>query len=131
MSLLNIIQNLFGNNADTNVQDLPENNTQHPNPIFDNLNGHLFKKALTSNPNAVLLDVRTSMEVRSGALPGAINIDFMSSNFMQKVAGLDKSKTYLVYCRSGNRSGQACQMMHKMGFDVRNLMGGIGAFPQK
>ena len=124
--MINLLKKLFGIN--TQQEALPENDTTHPDPKFDNLMGAMFKEALLADPNAILLDVRTGMEVRGGALPKAINIDFMSSNFQQKVAALDKSKTYFVYCRSGNRSGQACQMMHKMGFDVRNLMGGIGAF---
>lgn len=130
--MFNFLKNIFGNAAteDAAIEEVLANNTSHPNPQFDNLNGQLFKKELKNNPNAVLLDVRTPMEVRSGALPDAVNIDFMSNAFAKQVAALDKSKTYLVYCRSGNRSGQACQLMHKMGFDVRNLLGGVGAFPK-
>jgi rhodanese-related sulfurtransferase len=96
---------------------------------FDNLPGNLFKQEYKASDNAVLLDVRTKGEVASGTLPGAKNIDFMSADFATKVGALDKSKTYFVFCRSGNRSGQACKAMFKMGYDVRNLMGGIGAYP--
>ena len=126
---MSFFQNIFGSNTDTTDQAV--NETQHPDPKFKNLNGKLFKAALLADSNAVLIDVRSSMEVRGGALPNAINIDFMSSSFKKNVAALDKSKTYLLYCRSGNRSGQACQLMHNMGFDVRNLVGGIGEFPMK
>lgn len=130
--MLNFLKNLFSGAATETAE--PEaailNTTSHPNPQYDNLTGQLFKQELKDNPNAVLLDVRTPMEVRAGALPKAINIDIMSSNFTKQIAALDKSKTYLVYCRSGNRSAQACKIMYKMGFDVRNLLGGIGAFPK-
>ncbi|MCC7245044.1 MAG: rhodanese-like domain-containing protein [Saprospiraceae bacterium] len=126
--LSQFFSNLFSGSSEA-VVDV-ENSTSHPSPKFDNLPGNLFKKELDSNPDSVLLDVRTAMEVSAGKLPGAMVIDFMASDFRQKVAALDKSKTYFVYCRSGNRSGSACQIMHKLGFDVRNLMGGIGAFPK-
>ncbi len=131
MSFSGFIKNLFGAAEDAgNAVEMPENNTRHPNPIYDNLPGNLFKKEFQASKGAVLLDVRTPMEVRSGALPGAIAIDIMSSSFASKIAALDRSKTYFVYCRSGNRSAQACQIMHRQGFDVRNLMGGIGAWPR-
>jgi len=39
---------------------------------------------------------------------------------------LDKTKKYYVYCRSGGRSGQACNIMQQMGFgNTYNLIGGI------
>jgi phage shock protein E len=71
---------------------------------------------------AVLLDVRTPEEFASGHLEGAINIDVQSPDFNQKVAELDPSATYLVYCRSGNRSGQAIDRMEGLGFtDLTNI----------
>ncbi len=95
----------------------------------ENLSGRAFKKQLEEASNPVLLDVRTAGEFAGGTIPGSKNIDFLSPTFSDKVKKLDKDATYFVFCRSGNRSGQACQMMYKMGFDVRNLSGGIGAFP--
>lgn len=131
MSFSGFFKNLFGGNGEAeSAVEMPENNTKHPNPVYDNLPGNLFKKEFQASKGAVLLDVRTSMEVRSGALPGAVHIDIMSPSFAAKVAALDRSKTYFIYCRSGNRSAQACQIMHRQGFDVRNLMGGIGAWPR-
>lgn len=95
----------------------------------ENLSGRAFKKQLEESDKAVLLDVRTAGEFSGGTIPGSKNIDFLSPAFAKKAEGLDKEATYFVFCRSGNRSGQACKMMHKMGFDVRNLSGGIGDFP--
>lgn len=84
---------------------------------------------LAQDSKSVVLDVRTQDEVNSGAIPGAINIDMFSPNFMQQIQQLDKSKTYLVYCRSGNRSRSACGAMASLGFDkLYNLIGGIGAW---
>jgi rhodanese-related sulfurtransferase len=45
---------------------------------------------------------------------------------MEGIAQLDTSKTYYVYCRSGARSAQACQLLKQQGItDCFNLLGGI------
>ncbi len=82
---------------------------------------------LQKDDNAVILDVRSEQEVEEGYIPGAINIDFyLGADFPDELAKLDKSKNYYVYCRSGNRSGQACAIMNKMGFEnAYNLKGGF------
>lgn len=84
-----------------------------------------FEKELKNAPNAVILDVRTKGEYQAGKIPGAINMDLMSADFQSRIAGLDKDKTYFVYCHSGNRSGQACHLMSSKGLKVYNLAGGI------
>jgi phage shock protein E len=71
---------------------------------------------------AVLVDVRTPAEFAEGHLDGAVNIDIQSPGFDAQITQLDPSATYLVYCRSGNRSGQALTRMQAAGFtDVANL----------
>jgi rhodanese-related sulfurtransferase len=74
----------------------------------------------------ITLDVRTPGEFNEGHIEGAQLIDFQSGNFENEIATLDKSKTYAVYCRSGNRSGQAVKVMSDAGFtSVYNLNGGV------
>ncbi len=74
----------------------------------------------------VTLDVRTPGEFAEGYIEGARLIDFQSGNFDNEIAALDKNATYAVYCRSGNRSGQAVKVMHDAGFhNVYNLNGGV------
>ena len=74
----------------------------------------------------VTLDVRTPGEFNEGHIEGAQLIDFQSGNFENEIAALDKSKTYAVYCRSGNRSGQAVKIMRDAGFkNLYNLNGGV------
>jgi len=63
-----------------------------------------------------VLDVRTPGEFSRGAIPGAINLDIYASNFSEELDKLDKNKTYLVYCRSGNRSKTALALMKQLGF---------------
>ncbi|HMY37123.1 MAG TPA: rhodanese-like domain-containing protein, partial [bacterium] len=64
-------------------------------------------------------------EYASGHLPKAKLINVMDASFSGKVDALDKSKTYLVYCRSGSRSRGACEIMASRGFQVFNLDNGI------
>ena len=88
-----------------------------------------FKQKLAANSGAVLLDVRTPEEVAEGALPGALNIDFKAPDFQEKIAALDKSKPYFVYCKVGGRSGKAATLMNESGFqEVHNLKGGYDAW---
>ncbi len=78
------------------------------------------------NPNFLLLDVRTLGEYNQSHIEDSIQIDYQSRDFEKKVQELDKSKTYLVYCRSGMRSGASIDIMRKLGFkDLYNLAGGI------
>ena len=76
-------------------------------------------------PNTTLVDVRTPSEFGSEHLAGAVNIDFAT-----KVMALDKTKSYAVYCRSGNRSKVAMTMMMQQGgfTKVFDLAGGINAW---
>jgi rhodanese-related sulfurtransferase len=79
---------------------------------------------------SVILDVRTEEEFESGYIKGALNMDIRGgADFLASIESLDKSKSYFVYCRSGARSGQACQLMSQMGFNaVYNLEGGVLAW---
>jgi phage shock protein E len=76
-----------------------------------------------------LLDVRTPEEFAAGHIAGAQNIDFYAADFADRIAALDSSTAYVVYCHSGNRSGQATAMMARDGFtDVTDVDGGIAAW---
>lgn len=89
-----------------------------------------FAAALKS-PDTAIIDVRTPAEFAEGHLPGAVNIDVQSPDFAGQVAGLDPSIPYAVYCRSGNRSQVAIDVMAQNGLtNVYHLGGGIGAWQQ-
>ncbi len=82
-----------------------------------------------NNPDFVILDVRTSEEVADGYIENAINIDFYSKTFRNELDNLDKNKTYLIYCRSGSRSGKALDIMTELNFrEVYNISDGIIAW---
>ncbi len=79
-----------------------------------------------NNPNFVIIDVRTPEEFKSGHIEGAINIDYYSPDFKERISRLDRNKTYLVYCESGVRSSLAMIVFKELGFKkVYNMAGGI------
>ena len=83
---------------------------------------------LSARDDVVLVDVRTPEEFAEGHLEGAVNINLQGPDFEGEIAELDPEATYVVYCRSGNRSAQAAAIMAEAGFtDVRDL-GGIQAW---
>ena len=73
------------------------------------------KKTL-AQPNVVLLDVRTPEEYATSHLPGAGNLNFRAPDVAEQLQKLDPSKTYVVYCASGNRSNKTAVLMQEKGF---------------
>lgn len=78
------------------------------------------------NQSFIIIDVRTPQEFASEYIESAVNIDYYSEEFQNELNELDKEKTYLIYCLSGNRSGRALAIMKELGFiEVYNMLGGI------
>ena len=71
---------------------------------------------IKADSNIAILDVRTAKEFADGHVAGAVNIDVNQADFAQKIDQLDRSKTYIVYCRSGRRSSKAVGIMATKGF---------------
>ena len=83
-------------------------------------------EARQDDPSFVILDVRTSGEFAAGYIAGAIQLNFYDREFEEHLAQLDRDSTYLVYCRSGNRSRRATNLMQELGFCcVYDLEGGF------
>jgi rhodanese-related sulfurtransferase len=93
-----------------------------PNNVLD---VNQFEQKLTGS-NTLVIDVRTPQEFAEGHIEGAMNIDYYDIHFENKINAIDKSKTILVYCKSGNRSGKAATILAKNKFkNVYDLSGGI------
>ena len=76
-----------------------------------------------------ILDVRTLGEFQSGAMSGAKNNDYYEPSFLAELNKLDKTGSYLIYCRSGSRSKGALQIMQQLGFsEVYELDDGFANF---
>lgn len=78
-----------------------------------------------SEKNKIVIDVRTAGEYMLGHAENSVNLDFYSPSFADEIQKLDKTKTYELYCRTGNRSGQAETLMKQMGFSNAKNVGGL------
>lgn len=77
----------------------------------------------------IVIDVRTPQEYAEGRLAGARMIDIQSPTFADEIKELDPDASYLVYCRTANRSAGARRLMTELGFrDVADIEGGVVAW---
>ncbi len=92
-----------------------------------NINQEEWRDLISEDDNAVIIDCRTPMEWNSGVIENSILANIGNPHsFMSEVNKLDKEKNYYVYCRSGVRSTQACQVLENIGVKITfNLLGGI------
>tara|TARA_R110002124_G_scaffold149259_3_gene315325 strand:+ start:7506 stop:7901 length:396 start_codon:yes stop_codon:yes gene_type:complete len=75
--------------------------------------------------DGIIIDVRTKDEYDKGSLKGAlVGYNYSSGEFEEKLDSLDKTKTYYLYCASGNRSGKAAVLMKEKGFENVHNLGG-------
>lgn len=92
----------------------------------ENVDAATFKK-LIDEKKYELIDLRTDDELtKKGFIKGAKQIDWFKKDAEATIKALDKTKTYLVYCAAGGRSGQCAELMAKEGFTkVYNLSKGF------
>ena len=86
-----------------------------------------LEEIIKSDPEVILVDVRRAAEIAGGVLPGnKVYIEYGTPGYEEKLAQLDKSQSYYLYCHSGLRSAQAANLLKKLGFmHVYNVEGGI------
>ena len=65
-----------------------------------------------------IIDLRTDEEFSKGSIKYSYNIDFQKREFIDNLNSLDKEKSYIIYCQSGNRSEKASLIMKSLGFKV-------------
>ena len=76
--------------------------------------------------DTVIVDVRTAFEYAEGHLDGATLLDVSNGDLAAALPQLDADAPYVVYCRSGNRSAQAVQLMREAGFTNVTDLGSVG-----
>lgn len=92
---------------------------------LNNLSPKEFERAIRDTPDAVVIDVRTPAEFAAGHIEDAINIDYLSYDFWDRMEQLDPERTYFIYCRTARRSVRTCTLMRNGGFQrVYHLDGG-------
>lgn len=84
---------------------------------------------LENDDDTVLLDVRTVEEYEDEHIPGAmlIPLSVLSDQVEEKIP--DMETTILVYCRSGNRSLDAIEILESLGYEDVHDLGGIIDWP--
>ena|GEM_PF-1954370 len=114
--------------------DMTEDGIIYPYPqTYDNVTtsaAYTMIQEQSDNSDFVILDVRRpSDEYSAGHISGAINLDYSSATFQDELNNLDKSKTYMVYCKAGSRSLSAIKIMKQSGFiRTYNMIGGFDAW---
>jgi len=88
------------------------------------LSGCTTQEPLEMSQFAAVIDVRTPEETSAGYLEGAQLFDIQNPTFMDMLSTLDPAADYYIYCRSGNRAGQAIDVMKQAGFTGELVNGG-------
>lgn len=78
---------------------------------------------LAADEKINIIDVREDVEVAAGKIPGAKHIPL--GEIPDRVGELEKDEHYYIVCRSGGRSGKACEFLNQHGYVVTNMAGGM------
>ena len=85
-----------------------------------------------NDQDLVILDVRTPWEFSDNHIEGAVNLDYTDPDFNEQIKKLDKTKYYIIYCKSGIRSAKVCEILKKLGFThVYNIKEGFKGWKSK
>ena len=132
------VYNIVGGITSWKIEELPiilKEEPEPPTPIIENINpeeAYDLIQENKDNPDFMILDVRTPGEFASEHIENAINLNYYSETFRDDLDKLDRGKTYVIYCRSGGRSGNALNIMEELGFmEVYNIVGGISSWKAK
>ncbi len=91
---------------------------------YQTINLDKAKQMIEENPEVIVLDVRTLEEFNEGHIPNALL--YPVQEIETRLTELDKEKTYIVVCRSGNRSRTASNILAENGFKhIYNTSGGM------
>ncbi|MDO5110622.1 MAG: rhodanese-like domain-containing protein, partial [Erysipelotrichaceae bacterium] len=98
-------------------------------PGYTQISQEEARDMMNSDDSYIIADVRTADEFEESHIPGAINIP------VEHLAGLaddllpDREEIIMIYCRSGNRSKQAAEILAGMGYTNLYEFGGINTWP--
>lgn len=115
--------------AAASAEESPSGEAPSADPVPFGLVDPATAAALAQDESITVIDVRTPEEYAEGHIDGATLLDFYEPTFADQLAELERDGTYLLYCRSGNRSGQAASIMSSLGFEqVYDVQGGVIAY---
>ncbi|WP_174616275.1 rhodanese-like domain-containing protein [Virgibacillus ihumii] len=88
-----------------------------------------LEEIIKSKRDVNVIDVREDDEVAQGKIPGAKHVPL--GEVPDRINEINKNKHYYMICRSGGRSGKACEFLENQGFDVTNVDGGMLAWTEE
>jgi rhodanese-related sulfurtransferase len=105
---------------------------EKPTATIHHMSSERFQHAMDSIKDEVVIDLRTTDELKGGKIASARHIDFFGEGFEPAIRALDRDKTYFIYCASGGRSGETVELMDRLGFKtIYNLDEGFRAWAKK
>jgi len=94
---------------------------------YDEIDPAEIKQRLNQGEKLNIIDVREDEEVASGMIPGAKHIPLGQVPF--RLDEIEQTGEIIMVCRSGNRSGMACEYLQAQGFQgLKNMVGGMLAW---
>ena len=90
---------------------------------FENITADDLRDKMEKGEDFLLLDVRTPAEHSADAIEGSYLLPVQELSF--RVRELPRDREIIVYCRVGNRSAFAATYLARLGYNVKNLEGGI------
>ena len=97
--------------------------------VYMNITAEEAKQIMDTQEGYIILDVRTQEEYDAGHIPGAVLIPNTEIEERAEEELPDKDQLLLVYCRSGNRSKKAAQILVELGYTNIREFGGIIDWP--
>ena len=97
--------------------------------VYVNITAEEAKQIMDAEEGYIILDVRTQEEYDQGHIPGAMLIPNTEIETRAEDELLDKDQLILVYCRSGNRSKKAAEILVELGYTNIKEFGGIIDWP--
>ena len=99
---------------------------------MQNISAEEVKERIDKGQAIHLIDVREPYEHTEFNIGGTLYpLSRIQSMMVDELEDL-KDQEVILYCRSGNRSGQACMILDMLGFtDTKNLVGGMVAWQDK
>jgi rhodanese-related sulfurtransferase len=111
------------------AQDAPAAKAAAPARVNTKIAPVDYQTQFGAGAEHLLVDVRTPEEFASGHIAGAVNIPV--DELAQRLNEVPQDKPVVLYCRSGNRSGQAAQILDQAGYPQIYDLGGIVAWTEQ
>ena len=99
---------------------------------MENISVEQLKARIDAGEQLNLVDVREPHEHSEFNIGGTLlPLGKIATMQIDDIEDL-KAQEVIIYCRSGNRSGQACQVLQMLGFtNLKNVVGGMLAWQER